>query len=163
MRLFTRLTVCAAPAMLLSALMYHVADLWFDEKASVVEVCRQIVHEAQRAESLRARAEMVARSQSAKYDTIDQVRAGRLRLRQAIIQFQRANELVEHGNLDLMRRDPKRTDPQEVGWQVLLWVRNSVAARPSDKAQRLLADLEHEYQRLFGGAKPDEAARVQQG
>lgn len=162
MRLFTRLTVCAAPAMVLSALMFHVADSWFGGDSSVVEVCRQIVLEAQRAESLRARAEMVARSRSAKYDTLEQILAGRLRLRQAIIQFHRANEMVQHVNLDRVPAYAKLTDPQEVGRHVLLWVRNRVVARPSDEAERLLADLEHEYQTLFGGAKPDQAARVQQ-
>jgi hypothetical protein len=80
-----------------------------------------------------------------------------LRLRQAIIQFQKANELVE--NVDLpMYRTP--TGPQEVGRQVLFWVRNSVVSLPPEKAQRLLSDLECEYQTMFGGAKPEKASRM---
>jgi hypothetical protein len=161
MRLFTRLIVCAAPAMLLSALVCHVADSWFGDNSNVLGVCRQIVLEAQRAQALQVRAELVARSRSAKHDILDQLLAGRMSFRQAVVQFRRANELV--GNVALvplpMYQTP--TDPQGVGRQVLIWVRGSVASWPSDKAQRLVADLEHEYQTLLGRTKPGEASRVQ--
>jgi hypothetical protein len=146
--------------MLLSTLMFHVADSWFGEDSNVLGACRQLVLETQRAESLRARAEMVARSRSAKRNILDQLLAGRVSFRQAVVQFQRANELVEA--VDQVPTPPygTLTDPQGAGWQVLHWVRNSVASRPPGKAQRLLADFEHEYQTLVGGAKPDKAARA---
>jgi hypothetical protein len=160
MRLFSRLIVCAAAAMVLSALMFHVADSWFGGDSSVLAVCRWFVLELQRAESLQAREEMVSRSRSAKRDVIDQLLAGRMSFRQAVVQFQKANELV--GNLDLVPIPMNRTltDLQGAGWQVLIWARNSVASWPPGKAQRLLADFEHEYQALVGGAKRDKAARA---
>jgi hypothetical protein len=155
MRLFTRLIVCAAAAMLLSALMFYVADSWFGGKSSVAEVYRQFVRETMRAESLKARDEMVARCRSAKYDTIDQILSGRLRLHQAIIQFQRANELVENVNLELIPSYRTLTSPEGVGRQVLVWTRNAVQSWPTEKAQRLLSELECQYRTLFHGAKPD--------
>lgn len=157
MKLFTRLIHSAAAAMLLSALLFHIADSWFGENAGLVGAFRQMVLETRRAESLRARAERVARSRSAKCYIIEQLLAGRLNFRQATIQFQKANELVEKADRPA---DLTLTNPQGVGRQVLHWVRNAVVSWPSDKAQRLLSDLEREYRTLFGGAKPVEAARV---
>lgn len=142
--------------MLLSVLLFHIADSWFGENSSVIGVCRQVVLEAKRTEALRARAEMIARSRSAKCYIIEQLLAGRLSFRQATIQFQEANELA--GNVDPTH--PTRTKSQEVGRQVLDWARNAVDSWPSDKAQRLLWDLQREYQTMFGGAKPDEVTRA---
>jgi hypothetical protein len=157
MRFFTRLIVCAAAAMLLSAVLFYAADAWLGERASVVGVGRQIVWESRRAEALQARAEMTARSFAAKRGIIDQLLAGRLRFRQAIQQFQAANELVRNIDLDLLPPYQTPTCPQGVARQVFMWAHNSVASWPADKAQRLLAALECEYQTMFDGSKPDEA------
>src|SRR5579885_2001919 len=120
MRLFTRLTVCAAAAVLLSAVLYYIADLWFGENESVLEAGRQIVHEARRKEALLARKDMISRCLSAKRDIIDQLIAGHLHLHQAITQFQQANELVENDDLAFVPAYQTPTDPEGVGRQVLL-------------------------------------------
>lgn len=160
MRFFTRLIVCAAAAMLLSAVLFHAADAWLGEKTSVVGASRQIVLEARRTEALRVRAEMIARSLAAKRDIINQLLEGRLRFRQAIEQFQQANELVKNIDLDLIAPYQTPAYPQGVARQVFIWVCNSVGSLPADKAQRLLSELESQYQTMFDGAKPEDADEV---
>jgi hypothetical protein len=160
MRLFTRLIVFAAAAVLLSAGVFHVVHSWFGDNSSVVGAFRLLVHETRRTESLRARREIVTRSLEIKRDITAQLISGRLSYREAIIQFQRANELVVNDDLDLIAAYRTPTEPQGVGRQVFLWARNMVALQPSDKAKRLLSDFESEYQKMFGGAKPDAAAGV---
>jgi hypothetical protein len=100
---------------------------------------------------------MIARSLEAKREIIDQLMAGRLRFRQAIEQFQKANELVKNVNPDVLAPYQTPAHPQGVARQVLIWARNSVLSGPSDKAQRRLADLECEFQTLFDGSNPDDA------
>lgn len=158
MRLFTRLITCAAAALLLFAVLSHVADSWFGENTSVVGAGRQLMLEARRTEALQTREEMVVRSLSAKREIINQLLAGRLHLHQAILQFQRANELVENIDMDLIAAYRTPSDPPGLGGQVLVWARNSIASPPSDKIERRLADLECEYQTLFDGAKSEEEA-----
>jgi hypothetical protein len=146
--------------MLLSAVLYYIADVWFGENDSVIETARQMVLAARRTEALQARAKMVSQCLSAKGDIIDQLVAGRLRLRKAIAQFQEANELVENVDRDLIPPYQTPTDPEGVGRHVLLWARNAVASLPPEKAQRLLSDLEREYRTLFHGANPSKEAGV---
>jgi hypothetical protein len=157
MRLFTRLIMCAAAAILLSAVLFHAADAWLGEKTSIVGAGRQLVLEARRSEALHARREMIARSLEAKREIIDQLMAGRLRFRQAIEQFQKANELVKNVDPDVLAPYQTPAYPQGVARQVLIWACNSILSGPSDKAQRRLTDLECEYQTLFNGSKPDDA------
>jgi hypothetical protein len=160
MRLFARLTVCAAAAMLLSAILFYIADSWFGESASAVAVGRQLLFEMRRAEALDARGEMVARSVSVKRDVIDQLLAGRLNLRQAIAQFRIANELVENADRGLIPTYWIPTDPEGVGRQVFFWLRNAVTSLPREKAQRRIAELEREYRTVFHGANPPKEAGV---
>jgi hypothetical protein len=160
MRLFTRLIVFVAAAMLLASGVLHVVDSWFGDKGSVVGAFRQIVHEARRKESLRSYGEIITRSREMKRDITAQLIAGRLSFRQAIAEFQRAIELVENVELDKIAARRSPTDPQRAGRQVFLWARAMVATLPSEKAKRLLSDFESEYKTLFGGVKPDEAAGV---
>jgi hypothetical protein len=101
---------------------------------------------------------MVARSLAAKHDILDQLISGRLRFRQAIERFHKANQLVPNIDLNLIPAYQTPAYPEGVARQVLIWVSNSVVTWPPDKAQRLLSDLECEYQKLFNGAKPDESA-----
>ncbi|HEY7331180.1 MAG TPA: hypothetical protein VH592_26325 [Gemmataceae bacterium] len=160
MRLLTRLTVFAAVAMLLSAAVFHVVDSWFGDNASVVGAFREIVHQAQRAESLRARSEIIRRRQEIKRDITAQLVSGRLSFRQAIAQFQRANELGENRDQALIPAYRLPTDPEGVGRQVFTWARKEVATWPSCKTKRLLSDLECEYETMFRGAKLDGATGV---
>jgi hypothetical protein len=142
--------------MLLSVLLFHIADSGFRENSGLVGAIRQIVLETRRAESLRACAERIARSRSAKCYIIEQLFTGRLSFRQAAIQFQKANELVENADFPSYLTP---ADPHGVSRQVLFWVRNSVVSLPPEKAQRLISDFECEYRKLFGGAKPDGSSR----
>jgi hypothetical protein len=158
MRLLNRLMVCAAAAMSLSAVLCYVAECWFGDNTSVVGTARWLVRETRRSQAFQTRIEMVARSTSVKRDVIAQVIAGRLRLRQAIIHFRDANELVENNDPDLVPRYWCSTDPEELGRQVLAWTRNTVVCLLPEKHQRLLSDLECEYKTLFPRAKlPQEA------
>jgi hypothetical protein len=158
MRLLTRLIVGAAVAMLLSAAGFQVVDLWFGDKSSAVEAFRHLVQERRRTESLLAHLDKVKRSLEIKRDVTAQLISGRVSFLQAIADFQRANELVENGDLDRIPGYRTPTDPQEAGRQVLLWARNRVATWPADKAKRLLSDFESEYQKIFAGAKRDGTA-----
>lgn len=160
MRLFTRLIVCSAAAIVLSAILFYIADSWFGEGESVIRTAHQLLFEARRAEVLRVRAQMMARSVSAKNDVIDQLLAGHLNLRQAIIQFRNANELVENVDLEILPAYQPPTDPEGVGRQVVVWTRNAVRYLPREKAQRRLAELEREYRTLFHGANPPKEAGV---
>jgi hypothetical protein len=158
MRLLNRLIVCAAAAMSLSAVLCYVADRWFGDSTGVVGTARWLVRETRRSQALQTRVEMVSRSTSVKRDAIAQVIAGRLRLRQAIIHFRDANELVQNNDPDLVPRFWGSTDPEELGRQVLSWTRNTVVCSLPENRQHLLSDLEREYMTLFPGAKlPQEA------
>jgi hypothetical protein len=158
MRLLTRLIVFAAVAMVLSSAVFHVVDSWFGDNSSAVGALRLLVLEARRTESLQARWEILARCVEIKRDTTVQLISGGLSFRQAIIQFQRANELNENRGPDMIPAYRPPTDPQRVGQQVFIWARVMVSTLPSDKAQHLLAGFECEYQKMFGGQKPGHAA-----
>jgi hypothetical protein len=158
MRFFTRLIGFAAVAMVLSSAVFHVVDSWFGDNASVVGAFRQIVLEARREESLRERFEIFTRAREIKRDTTAQLISGGLSFRQAIIQFQRANELIENRALDLNPAYRRPTDPEGAGRQVFNWARTMVSTLPSEKAQHLLAGFECEYQKMFGAEKPGHAA-----
>jgi hypothetical protein len=153
MRLFTRLIVCAAAAMVLSAVFFHLADAWFGENTSILKAGRQIVLEARRSQALRARTEMVTRCLDIKREIITELIAGRLSFRQAIVQFQKANELVENFDLDLIPAYRSPTSPEDVARQVYLWARNSVSTWPPEKSQHLLAGFESDFHRLFGRSR----------
>jgi hypothetical protein len=152
--------VCSAAAMLLSAVLFHFADAWFGQDTSVLGASRQIVYEVRRSQALRARAEMVSRSLDIKRDIIARLLDGRLSFRQAIVQFQKANELVEKVDLDLIAVYRSPTNSEGVARQVFLWARNAVSAWPADKSQRLLAGFESEFRALFSGSKLGEEFEV---
>ncbi len=152
------MTVCAAAAMLLSVILFWIADSWSGESASVIAVGRHLLFEMRRAEELDVRGAMIARSVSVKRDVIDQLLAGRMDLRQAIAQFHMANELVENADRGLIPTHWIPTDPEGVGRQVFFWVRNAAASLPREKARRRLAELEREYRTVFHGANPPKAA-----
>ena len=152
--------VCAAAAIVLSAVLFYVADTWYGDNTSLIGVGRLIVLEGRRSQALRTRSEMVTRALSFKCDSINQLVAGRLNLRQAIVQFQKANQMIENNDLDLIPAYRATTGSKEIGRQVFLWARNSVSTWPPDKAQRLLADLEREYQTIFGRSKTEETIGV---
>jgi hypothetical protein len=156
MKLFTRSIVFVAVAILFSTAVFHGVAWWFGEDSSLVGASRKLVLESKRAESLRERLEMtrswqmMTRSKGIMRDTIAHLISGRCSFRHAIIQFQKADELLENFDLDLIPADHRPTDPRQAGRQVLFHARNAVAAWPSDKAQRLLSEFESEYQTMFG-------------
>ncbi|HEY7326530.1 MAG TPA: hypothetical protein VH592_02745 [Gemmataceae bacterium] len=147
--------VCAAAAMVLSAVLFHFADAWSGEDTSILSAGRQILLETRRADALRSRTEMVVRSLDIKRGIIAELVGGRLSYRQAIIQFQKANELVVNVDLELIPAYRSPSDPEGVGRQVFIWARNTIATWPSDKSQRLLAGFESEFHTMFRGAKLD--------
>lgn len=150
MRFYTRILVCVAAAVLLSAVLFHFAVSCFDGETSVLRLGRLLLHETRRSQAMDARAESVLRSMDLKRDIIAQLIAGRLQLREAIDQFHKANEMIENDNTNLMARYELPTDLEGVGRQVLAWANREVYSLPSDKAQRRVAELENEYQKLFG-------------
>lgn len=150
MRFYTRILVCVAAAMLLSAVLINFAVSCFDGETSVLRLGRLLVHEARRSQAMDARAETVLRSMDIKRDIIAQLIAGRLQLREAIDQFHKANEMIENNNRNLMAKYELPTDLEGVGRQVLAWAQRTADALPLDKGQRRLAELENEYQKLFG-------------
>jgi hypothetical protein len=161
MRLFTRLIVYAATALLLSAVLFHLTDAWFGENTSVLWAGRQLVWETRRSQALQARADMIARSLNLKQNIIAQLVSGQMRLRQAIVRFQRANEMIESHDLDLIPVYRTPTDAEGVARQVFIWACNAVSSWPPEKSQCLLASLENEFHTLFGGAKLVEAFPMQ--
>lgn|GEM_PF-5655458 len=150
MRIFSRMIVCAAAALLLSTILFYFADAWSGEKTSALQAARKLVLESRRNQALSARAEEISHSLTIKRAIIAQLVAGRLHLREAISQFHKANEMIENMDLDLVPPYQRPTDSAGVGRQVLLWVRNEITSWPPEKARPLLADLESEYQKLFG-------------
>jgi hypothetical protein len=146
--------------MVLSSTVFHVVGSWFGDNASVVGAFRQLVLEARRNESLLARFRVVTRSTEIKQDTTAQLISGGLSFRQAIVQFQRANELIENRDLDLVPAYRPPTDPEGAARQVFIWARVTIGIRPSDKAKHMLARFESDYQKMFGGAKPGQSAGV---
>lgn len=159
MRPVTQLVVCAA-AVVLSAILFHFADSWFSERTSALAVGRRIMFEMHRSQALQERAKRVARSISIKHETIVQLVGGRLCFHQAIVQFQKANDIIENVDLDLIPAYCKPTDPEGVGRQVYDWAYYAVATWPPNKTQRFLAGLENEFQHLFGRAIFEEVPRV---
>lgn len=149
MRFFTRMFVWAAAALLLSALLIHSAVSWSGDRTGVLRLGRLLVFETRRSQALDERAEMVTRSMDVKRGIIDQLLAGRLPLREAIDQFGKANEMIEN-DTRLVATYQLPADREGVGRQVLAWACHTIDSWPYDKAQRRLAELESEYQKLFG-------------
>jgi hypothetical protein len=150
MRFYTRMLVCVAAAVLLSAVLFNFAVSCFDGETSVLRLGRLLVLESRRSEAMDARAETVLRSMDIKRDIIFQLLAGRLQLREAIAEFHKANEMIENDHTNLMATYQLPSDREGVGQQVLAWACRAVDALPSDKGQRRLAELEYQYQKLFG-------------
>jgi hypothetical protein len=157
MNFLTRVVGYAATAMALCAILFSFARMWFGEEGSALRLAGWLAFETRRHEILRYRTEVSNHSWEAKARIIRALLNGRLRLREAIEQFQRLNREL---NQELASADvdpgmipawvPLPTDPESVGQQIFMWVRQEVAAWPSDKAKRLLADLESEFFRRKG-------------
>lgn len=150
MRLFTRLLVCMAMALMLSAALFSMAGSWFGEKANLLRLGREVLFEMRRSQALSERSEIVFNSMVMKRDIIVRLLAGRLNLREAICQFQEANERIENADLHLVPEFHKPTDPQGVGRQVLAWVRSEVTTWPPDRDKRIVQSMEKEFHELFG-------------
>ena len=159
MKLCARMVGYVAMAMVLCAILFNFAGTWFGKEGSAPRLARSILLERRRSRALQSRIEVSEPSLMAKNRIIADLVGGRLRLCEAIDQFQRLNkELIE----DLAREDmdremvaawvPPPTDPKSVGQQVLQWVRAEVTNWPPDKAEQLLADFEREFRELFGEA-----------
>jgi hypothetical protein len=153
MTLFMRMVGCMAAAIALS--------VGLSIFAGALQLGRCLLFETRRSQALQHRFEMVADSWEAKHDIIVEVVAGRLHLREAIVQFQKANDLVENADRDLAPAYLTPSDPESVGRQVLVWVRNEVAAWPPSEAERIRADMEREFQELFGRSPSEEIPELQ--
>lgn len=149
MRFFRRMFVCLAAALLLSALLIHSAVSSSGERTDVLRLGRLLVFEARRSQALDSCADTVMRSMDVKRDITDQLVAGRLPLSEAIDHFCTANEMIDN-DTRLVATYQLPADREGVAQQVLVWVYHTVDSWPDDKAQRLLADLESEYQKMFG-------------
>lgn len=153
MRFYTRLLVCAATALMLCVILLNCAASWFDADASVLRLGRLLVFEARRAQALTARTEIVGRSMAIKRGIVAQLIAGRVNLREAIDQFANANDMIENGDRELIAKYQLPTDLDGVTRQLLSWTYNEIESLPPYKAQRRLAEIEREYQTIFGGPK----------
>lgn len=156
MNLFTRVVGYAATTMVLCAVLFSFAGMWFGEDGSGQRLARRLVLEKRRSEALRYQREALSHSWEAKARIIRALIDGRLRLREAIDQFQRLNkelnEALASEDVDqgmVAARVPFLTDSDSIGQTILMWVRVEVAAWPPDKAKRLLADLESAFQELL--------------
>ncbi|HTU90766.1 MAG TPA: hypothetical protein VMF69_11875 [Gemmataceae bacterium] len=157
MRFFTRMIVCAAATLALCAVVFNFAASWFGAETSVLRLGRLLVFESRRSQALNARSDMVARSLEIKRGIIGRLVSGSLNMHQAIEQFQKANEVIENGDLDLIARYRLPADLEGVGRQVLAWVYNEVFSWPPEKAKSRYADLKCEFEKLFGQSPlPDE-------
>jgi hypothetical protein len=144
--------VIAAIALLLALCLF--AGPWMGERASGLQLGRWIVFESRRSEALRHRAEAVAQGAEIKKAIISDLLADRLTLREAAAQFREANQLVESGIPDMVADYRTPTSEQGLCRQVLAWVRAEVQKLPPDRAQRILASLETEFESLFGHPEP---------
>lgn len=150
MRFYTRIAVCVAAAVLLSVVLFNFAVSWFDGETSVLRLGRLLVLETRRSQAMDTRAETVLRSMEIKGGIIAQLIDGRLQLREAIDRFHKANDMIENDNTNLIARYELPTDLEGVGRQVLVWAYQAAYSLPPDKAQRRLAELENQYEKLFG-------------
>jgi hypothetical protein len=137
-------------ALMLCTLFVSLAGSWFDAETSVLQLTRSLLFETRRAQALRGRAETVSESMEVKKEIIDRMVAGRLHLREAIVQFQQANEIIENVDLYLVPEFRKPNDTEAVGRQVLAWLSNEIAAQPTNKNERVVPAMEKEFQELFG-------------
>lgn len=161
---FARMVGCMAMA--LCAVLFGFAEMWFGEERSALRLARVIVFEQRRAEALQYRSEAVKHSLESKERIISELIGGRLRLRQAIVQFQRVtkelNEKVAMEGADqslIAAFVPPPTDPESVARLILVWVRVDLGMLPPDKAERRLADLTSELRELVGRVSlPDSTA-----
>lgn len=150
MRFYTRILVCVAAAVLLSAVLFNFAVSWFDGETSVLRLGRLLVFEARRSQAMDTRAETVLRSMDIKRGVIAHLIDGHMQLREAIDQFHKANDMIENNNTNLMARYELPTDLEGVGRQVLVWANRAADVLPPDRGQRRVAELEYQYQTLFG-------------
>ncbi len=153
MKVFLRMAVCVGTATVMGFILSGFASSWFAGQADVIQLSRWLVYETRRTEALRHRAEMIAQAQDVRGEIIATVVAGRLSLRQAMAQVQRANELVENLDEDLVGRYWTPTDPEGVARQVLAWVDAAATLSPSSETSCILATLDDEFQEMFGSPR----------
>lgn len=158
MRWFVRMIGCLTTIILLSVGLNTFAGRWLGTEGGALQLGRWLVFETRRAEALRHRSEMIAHAWEVKRDLIDEVVVGRMSLRQAILQFKQANNLVDNSNPGLVAPYYTPSDPESLGNQVLAWARNELAGWPPHKGERILMTLELEFQELFG--RPSSPARA---
>lgn len=161
MRFYARIVVgAAAAALLVSALLSYFAEAWFGEEASVLKLGHMLVFETRRGQAMRARADRVGRSLELKRGIIEQVITGRMNLREAIAQFKEANEMIERIDRSLVAPYQLPDNVEGVGRQVLAWVYNVADSYPDGVGQRRLAELEREFQALFGRSSTPETLKT---
>ncbi|HTU17668.1 MAG TPA: hypothetical protein VMG10_06350 [Gemmataceae bacterium] len=146
-----------ATAMAFCAVFFGFASMWFGAQGSALHLARDMVRERRRGEVLQLRNEAASHAIEIMMRIIDDLLAGRLCLKEAIVQVQGRNrQLIEKLAMEDIEPDtvaaymPPPTDPENVGRQILIHVRTNIAPWPPEKAKRLLADLEREFRDLFG-------------
>jgi hypothetical protein len=149
MKCFARMMGYQTAAVALSIGLFSFASSWFGEQSNPLQLSRCLVFETRRKAALRHRAENVAQVMEIKQGITAELVAGHLHLREAIVQFQKANQLIENEDRDMVAEYRTPTDPEGVARQVLAWVDNEVAVWPPDKAQRTVAPLEKQFQEMF--------------
>jgi hypothetical protein len=142
MRFFAHLCVCAAVAVTLLSLV----NLRFVGRSDL----SQLLFELRRSETLQHRIALVAGNMEIKQAIVADIVAGRLSLREAAVRFQEANCLVENNDPDLLPAYQIPATEEGVCQQVLAWMRAEVALRSPERAKRILAPLEKEYESRFG-------------
>lgn len=165
MKSCARMVEFVGMATVLCIVLFSFAGTWFGRQGSVLQFAREMVNQRRCAEALQYRLEVVRDALERKERIVSELIEGRLCLREAIVQTQKVNQQLRE-DLAVEGRDqeliapyvPVSNDPESVGRQLLNWVRVDVALESSDKRERLLADFEREFQKLFGTASQPDAS-----
>jgi hypothetical protein len=150
MKWLTRMIGSLTAAIVLVVGLNTVAALWLGDEGNPLHLGRWMLLETRRTHALRHRSQLVAQSWHVKQALIEELVAGRLPLRQAIVQFKQANDLIENDDTDLVAPYSTPSDPESLAKQVLAWARNEVGGWPPHKDRRILTTLDAEFRKLFG-------------
>jgi hypothetical protein len=146
MRFFARLCVYITLVVGVSISLLSLLSSQFGGQTDV----SKLILESRRSEALRYRTEMVAHNIAIKRAVVAEIVAGSLTLHEAAARFDEANQLVENNDSDLLPDYQRPTTEKGVYQQVLAWMRAEAASLPREKAERILAPLDKEYEAMFG-------------
>ena len=154
MRFFAHLCAYATLIVGVGIGLFGLANfLRFDGQSNV----SLLLFELRRSEALRYRSEAVIGHVTLKHATFREVVAGRLTLHEAVARFVEANQLVEDIDPDLVPSYQIPTTEKGMYQQVLAWMRAEAAHLPPERAERILASLEKDYESRFGPLGVDAA------